>query len=668
MYKSLEMRKILLLFLFVTLFISVIAAQAPAYETITKNGQTYYKYTVKQGEGLFAISRTFNISVNDILKHNPTASSGLKNGQELLIPVSGDTTSLSNQTAQPATQATQVQQQLPVNQNHTFRHTITRGETLFGIAQMYNTNVDEIVRYNTGLTENIAEGQVIVIPQQRSLSSNRENYRYHTILPKETLYSVSRTYSLKPEDLIAANTGLSVETFQIGKTIRVPFYQTQADFIPYEEQTQNIMHRVKRGETLYSISNAYDVSVEAIEEANPMLVSGLKTNMELIVPVKVARLDENVHTREIEANRLLNQSSETQRADVIKVGLLLPFLDKTGGQHLRLQEYYEGFAMAVDKMKKDGVNIEVYVFEIGTKAKLESLLGTMEMEQLHLLIGGMTDEQIKIMSDFSKKHNIKYIIPFSSKNSDVQNNNNIFQVNSPQSYLYSKASGVFMETFRNANVVIVNVLGHSDKAEFISTLKADLKRRNVRYNEISLTSDFSTDVLPLLKNNVENVIVPTTGDSGSLREITGALAKVHQAGEGITTRLFGYPEWQTYNTQIKKALHQYGTYFYTSFYVDDNDNETRRFVEKFKFWYGRELLNTTPKYGLFGYDTGVFFLSAVHRYGINFEQHINRMPSNSLQFAFNFDRVNNWGGFINTGLYLVHYDVNNAVYKINKSR
>lgn len=663
MQTSLGMRKIVLFILLAAFFTAISGAQIPTHEKITTNGQTFYKYKVKSGEGLLAISRTFNVTVDEILKHNPTAGSGLKNGQELLIPVrEGFTASTVSAPLSPNGQ------QPPLDQNHTFRHTTVRGETLYGIAQMYNTTVDEIIRYNSDLTENIAEGQVIVVPQQRSLSSTHENYRYHTILPKETLYSVSRTYSLKPEDLITANTGLSVETFQIGKTIRIPFYQMQADFIPYEQQTQNVTHKVKRGETLYSISLAYDVPVESIEKANPILVAGLKTNMELIVPVKVSRLDENARTREIEANRLLSLSNETQKTDVIRVGLLLPFLDKSGGQHLRLQEYYEGFLLAVDKMKKEGANIEVYVFEIGSRAKLESLLGTLEMESLHLLIGGMTDDQISLISDFSKKHSIKYIIPFSSKNSEVQNNNHVFQVNSPQSYFYSKASGVFMETFRSANVIIVNAPGRSDKAEFLSTLKADLKRKNIRYQELSLTQNLSTDVLPLLQNNGENVIVPSTGDSGSLREITAALTQVHQARQGIITRLFGYPEWQTYSTEMKKLFHQYGTYFYTPFYVDEHDAETRQFAENFKLWYGRDLINTYPKYGMFGYDTGMFFLNAVYRYGTNFEQRINRIPSNSLQFSFKFDRVNNWGGFINTGLYLIHYDAGNVVHKINKSR
>lgn len=663
MYTPLGMKKIVLFILFAVFFTAISDAQTPAHEKITTNGQTFYKYKVKSGEGLLAISRTFNVTVDDILKHNPIAGSRLKNGQELLIPIwEGLTASTVSATL------TQTGQQPPIDQSRFFRHTTARGETLYGIAQMYNTSVDEIIRYNSGLTENIAEGQVIVVPQQRSLSSTRENYCYHTILPKETLYSVSRTYSLKPEDLIAANTGLSVETFQIGKTIRIPLHQMRADFIPYEQNTQNVTHKVKRGETLYSISQAYNVSVESVKKANPILVEGLKTDMELIVPVKVTRLDENVHMREIEANRLLGLSDEMRKTDVIRVGLLLPFLDKSGGQHLRLQEYYEGFLLAVDKMKKEGANIEMYVFEVGSRAKLESLLGTLEMESLHLLIGGMTDDQISLISDFSKKHNIKYIIPFSSKNSEVQNNNHIFQVNSPQSYFYSKASEVFMETFKNANVIIVNDRGRSDKAEFLSTLKADLKRRNICYQELSLTLNLSADMLPLLQNDGENVIVPSTGDSGSLREIIAALTQVHQDRQGIITRLFGYPEWQTYDTEMKKLFHQYGTYFYTSFYVDEQDVEIRQFEEHFKFWYGRDLINTYPKYGMFGYDTGMFFLNAVYRYGTNFEQQINRIPSNSLQFSFKFDRVNNWGGFINTGLYLIHYDTGDVVHKINKSR
>src|SRR5690554_7157273 len=77
---------------------------------------------------------------------------------------------------------------------------------------MYNTTVEDIYRLNPDTRESISIEQVLTIPQRRVISEvKEENYRYHTILPKETLYSVSRTYSLRPEDVITANPGRSEE-------------------------------------------------------------------------------------------------------------------------------------------------------------------------------------------------------------------------------------------------------------------------------------------------------------------------------------------------------------------------------------------------------------------------------------------------------------------------
>lgn len=650
------MRRVFFWFLFVSIIISTTAAQNLDYETVSRAGKTYYKYKVKTGEGLFAVSRLFDISVAEIMEANPGSEAGLRNGQELLVPAK------SKDSAAAALQS--VAANPP--QSRTFKHTVSRGETLFGISQMYNTTVDQIIRANPGLNENISEGQTVEIPQMQQQTQSVDdsnNYRFHTIAAKETLYAVSKIYSLNAEDILEANPGLSVETFSIGKTIRIPLSKIKQE---PQIRVENVIHRVKKGETLYSIAKEYDVEVSEIETANSILSSQLKRNMDLIIPVPVPVAAGSSKAMEIDADRLLSQTAIEKRTDVIRVGLLLPFLDKTDDQHLRLQEYYEGFLLAVNKLKASGANIDVFVFEIGTQAKLESLLGTMEMEALHLLIGGMTDDQIKTLSAFSEKHKIKYVIPFSSRNSEVLNNGHIFQVNTPHSYLYSKASDVFIKNFKDKNIVIVNVPGKTDKDEFISILKSDLRQSNIRYNEITFTSELSENMLPLLKN--ENVIVPTTGDSGTLREIISALAEIHQEHEGIKTNLFGYPEWQTFDSHLTELMHNLGTYFYSTFYMDENNRETTQFVGDFKKWYGRDMIKTYPKYGLFGYDTGLFFLNAIYRYGTNFEERVDRIPSASLQFAFNFERINNWSGFINTGLYLIHFDQNNATYKLNKSR
>lgn len=679
MKKSLLFRIILAFVLVFFLGIQVLNSQVKPYETITIDGKSYYKYKVQPGEGLYSISRNFTVTVADILRSNPSANQGLQNGQELLIPITNDNSqsfqsSKSSQLTSAGNRASinelSVVQQIPVDQNLNFNHTVVKGETVFSISQMYNTTVEDIYRLNPNARESISIGQVLIIPQRRVISEvKEENYRFHTILPKETLYSVSKTYSLNPEDVIAANPGLSIETFQIGRTIRIPFFESYKDVTPYEKQTTNIIHKVKRGETLYSISRQYNVPVGEIEEVNPMLSRGLKTNMELIIPVKTSSLEITTQKIENDINRLLIKRQGPQRVDVIKVGLLLPFLDETGGAHFRLQEYYEGFLLAVDELKNKGIDLELYVFEIGkgndTK-KLVSLLETLEMQSLNLIIGGVNDAQIKTLSDFSKAKNIKYVVPFSQSNGEVLNNGNIFQVNPLPKSINDNVSDVFIQTFRNANIVFVSG-GQNDKMDLLSQVQNNLRKNNIRYETISASSTLSTSILALLSTSKENIIIPTSGDSNTLRRIIAELRTVQETNSEYVFRLFGYPEWQTYSS-LMTEFHSIGTYIYSPFFVDESNQATISFKEKFKKLYSRNLLDTNPGYGMWGYDTGLFFLTALNSYGVNFEEQVDRIQVNSLQFPFKFERLNNWGGFINSGMFLIYYDPSGRIIKMDKSR
>ena len=642
-----------------TLFTLWATAQSLPYPKVTIDGHEFYKYEVKPGEGLFSISRTFSLPIDQILKYNPLAKDGLINGQKLNIPI-------------PATKEKPV-----LDQNSVFYHDIERGETVYSLADMYNTTPEAIYKLNPSAREGITVGAVLVIPQRKIISDiKEENYRYHTISPKETLYSVSRTYSLTPEDVITANPGLSAQTFQIGKTIRIPFFESNETFSSYTGPVviEETRHKVKQGETLYSIAQRYGVTVEELGKQNPGVATAeLKTNSELIIPGKkfdreLARQDA---VNESRANVLLSKRKDFEKINVMQVALLMPFLDKSDGQQVRIQEYYEGFLLAVEKLKKQGANLELYVFDIGTEKdtkKLESLLTTMEMQNLDLVVGGVSDSQIKVLSDFSKSKNIKYVIPFSSKNTEVLNNGNIFQVNTPQAKLYTKASQVFVNKFNKANIVFLGTKAEDTKDSLIATMKNDLKKRSVPYKSVLINEALSSTLIPLLDETRENILIPASGDIGVLGEVLGTLNNLKEANPGFNVDLFGYPEWQTYEQNYLKDYHNHGTYLYSSFYVDKDAIETKEFKENFKQWYKKDLQKTYPQYAMLGYDTALYFLTALNQHGGNFETKLNSLHINTIQFAFDFERVNNWGGFINTGMYLIQYDTNSHINKSNVSR
>ena len=652
------MNKSYLIALF-AIFTFWVSAQSLPYPKVVIDGQEFYSYEVKPGEGLFSISRIFELPIDQILKYNPSAKEGLMNGQKLNIPIPPS------------------KQKLVLDQNSVFYLNIERGETVYTLAAMYNTTPEAIYKLNPSARDGITEGAVLEIPQRKIISDvKEENYRYHTISPKETLYSVSRTYSLTPENIIAANPGLSVQTFQIGKTIRIPFFESNETFTSYAGPVvvEQKRHKVKRGETLFSISQQYGVTVAELEEQNPgVSTTELSTNSTLIIPVK--RLDNDLARQdavsESKANVLLSQRKIFERVNVVQVGLLMPFLENNNAQKVRIQEYYEGFLLAVEKLKKEGVNLELYVFDIGTDSntkKLESLLTTMEMQNLDLVVGGVSDKQIKILSDFSKSKNIKYVIPFSSKNTEVLNNGNIFQVNTPQTKLYAKASQLFVDEFNNANVIFLDTNKDHEKDSLMVLMKKDLNSRSIPYKSIIISESMERELIPLLDNTKENILIPSSGNIGVLGEVLGTLNGLKEENSEYNIQLFGYPEWQTYEYNYLKDYHNHGTYIYSSFYVDKDARSTVGFRESFSKWYKKDLQKTYPQYAMLGYDTGLYFLTALHKHGRNFEAKLNSMYVETTQFAFNFERANNWSGFINTGLYLIHYDTNSRIIKSNKSR
>jgi LysM repeat protein len=262
-----------------TLFLSVsllhASAQEASYTKIYIEGKPYYVYTVKPGEGLYAVTRTFSVSVDDLLKANPGCENGLKVGQTLNVPVKKESALSSKHSSSKVTSKPQnpvKQTKNDDSQKTSFKHIVARGETVYSLANMYDTTEEAIYQLNPSAKEGIYVGDTLLIPQRQTAGSNEEDkYRYHTILPKETLYSVSRSFNLSPEDIIAANPGLSAETFQAGKTIRIPFESASKPAMQNQYIIKKTIHRVEKGETLYSIARKYNALQEDIRKANPDL-------------------------------------------------------------------------------------------------------------------------------------------------------------------------------------------------------------------------------------------------------------------------------------------------------------------------------------------------------------------------------------------------------------
>lgn len=548
-----------------------------------------------------------------------------------------------------------------------FHHTIERGQTVYSIATMYGVSEKDIYRLNPGSEQSIKAGEILIIPQKDAASptatDKTDSYTYHTIQPKETLYSLTIKYNIPANRIIEANPGLSVATFTIGKIIRIP--PTSIEDLPQTEiksVTKEIEYKVERKETMYSICRKFNVSSTELIKRNPALKNGVKSGMILKIPVQA---EETVVTtvrtpQEREVNAMLDATKTINKVNTVKVALLLPFQSESAAmtdEKLRFIEYYEGMLLAVDSLKNNGVSISLSVYdtESGTK-KTKEILKNKELKEVNLIIGGVQNDQIGLIADFADKHNIKYVIPFTSRNDDVLSKATVFQVNTPHSYLYANAAQAACHTFSEYNIVFVNTNDSNSKLDYILTLKNELEQRNLSYKEYTWNAEtFLEDLQPLFDPLKPNVIIPFSASKEALTKICTPLKSISETNPEYRLTLFGYPEWQTYTSEFIDYFFALNGYFYSNFYVDNLSTETHLFHNKYKTWYSKSLNNSYPKYGILGYDTGMYFFNAIHQYGSNFEDNLSRIHYSGLQTSFDFHRVNNWGGFINTQIFLVHY-------------
>ena len=456
-----------------------------------------------------------------------------------------------------------------------FLHTVSKGQSLYSIANMYDTTVDEIVRLNPGSDSQINTGQTLKIPQKQKTAGTDRSKSFHTIQPGETLYQLTVKYKVSAKDICAANPGLSASNFKIGQVIVIPAGSPTTETAQAsskqpatnkKEQSWKEMHKVERKETIFSISQEYGITQEELIAANPELrTQKLKKGMFLFIPYPKAETQAETPVTPATAptNEELFSESQFERKSIhtIKAALLLPFMIGTDNkdEQQRMTEYYEGVLLALNELKAQNVSVDLYTYDTkGNTATLNTILNKGELKNMDIIIGGVRSANIKLLADYAAKNDIRLVVPFANKVDQVFNNPNIYQVNTPQSYLYSEAYEHFIRKFKGMNVIFLDTNnGDKDKNEFISGLKKELKDNRFTCSQMSINTQTTPEKLIAAMDTLsESIFIPLSGKNSALAQIFPALLQVRRSHPNIRMHLFGYPEWQTYTQEYLSNFYE----------------------------------------------------------------------------------------------------------------
>ena len=135
-------------------------------------GAEYYYYEVGKGESLYGIAKKFGWDEKELLRLNPDVATSLNKGDKLYYPtgkvvvvseVDDEEADLSDLSPEP------------------IRHVVKKGDTVYGIARLYNISVDTIYKNHPSAKYKIREGEVIEISQSADSFNNDGSFYFYTV-------------------------------------------------------------------------------------------------------------------------------------------------------------------------------------------------------------------------------------------------------------------------------------------------------------------------------------------------------------------------------------------------------------------------------------------------------------------------------------------------------
>lgn len=244
-------------------------------------------------------------------------------------------------------------------------HQVDEQETLYSIAKRYGGSVAAIIQHNHITNNKIDIGQTIeiLVKEIDEEKVAKDTNSYHVVVQGETLYSISKQYKVKIDDLKRWNR-LSANELPIGMQLRVgesPGKGLQVEVISENSKEIDTIHNdikavnafdkylVQTGETLSSIASKMGVSIDSLKAWNGLTSSHLSIGQSLNFKKNTGQEDVN--------------TIETSKGKQVRI-------DEDGFERI----YEEGVASLIESMNTNRYLALHKTLPIGTTIEVRNLM------------------------------------------------------------------------------------------------------------------------------------------------------------------------------------------------------------------------------------------------------------------------------------------------------
>ncbi|MDR0711093.1 MAG: LysM peptidoglycan-binding domain-containing protein [Prevotellaceae bacterium] len=584
--------------------------------------------------------------------------------------------------------------------NRYYLHSVKPGETIYSICRVYDITQEELLRDNSVLLRGLKVGQWLKI--MLTPSNSAAYFTQHVVQAKETVYSIARMYGVSVGHILAVNPNAS-QALQENTILQIPVSNkhvtpqtspTTEDNVDGSKSTVTLIeHIVQRKETLFSIANLYEIDIDFIKQYNPQILSNktnkIKAGQLVYIPITMSGLRKSSSVQQYAPTAPQCDSSTTYK-DPINVTVLLPFdtRNQEGEGSLyksfRFVEMYEGALLALETLSRRGISVNLNVLDSksiydNTWSRNGSILDNSD-----LIIGPVYQDMFVTIAKFAKSKNIKIVSPLTHVDTSLYSYANVFQVATGfDSQLQNTLTHEHLDPAQS-NIVLVSQrneeesqklrnyyrqrLPTGDSVEYDNAAKRsdslDLERmryayenrkhkptvKNLSYSIGMQPRENQETFLKIFFPDVDNKVIVASRDEPFVSELLANL-KAFSNRYKCNITVYGTSEWRKFEKIDLNLFYELKLHVAVPYFTDYKSEAIKRFVHTYRYSY-----KTEPSQFVFqGYDVMLYFVSAIHRYGKNFEGCLPFHREELLQSAYNFVPIVPGGAYENKGVFLLRY-------------
>lgn len=424
----------------------------PSSEIVVVNGKRYYVHTIEQGHTLYSLARAYGVSEQQIIDCNENlVPESLSLGEKIYIPV-------VEPSKRDAKRSRKTQTAEVIDKD--FRiHIVEKGQTLYSIAKSYKISPAIIEADNEGVdAENLSIGEQLRIRRsEMGFTSARQIEReraardgersdsvgvgQHLVQPGETIYSLSRRYSISEGELLMWNDLKDASELRAGMLIRISADSAEIN----SDDNINISTLPHIIDSLMRRDEVY-----AYLYGDGGIADSLATEP---VDVEFVRLGAN---------------------NTLKAVVMLPF-------HMRQKvnpnyvDFYRGVLLAMEDLKAEGYSVDLTVFDTeNSAARIKDIVAYEEaMLDAQLIIGPVYEEELRHVLGHAEDNNIPVVSPLA----DIESLSSpvLFQMQSENDFEFTK-----FEPFLDSSREIITIYAATNDMAYVEEIKALLGERGSR--------------------------------------------------------------------------------------------------------------------------------------------------------------------------------------------